>query len=200
MFITVEGIEGVGKTTQIKLLEEYLRNKQIDFVSTREPGGTKVCEKIREILLHDEMGSLTELLLYESARAEHFETVIEVAIKNKQTVICDRFYDATVAYQGYGRGLDIKLIDTLNNIATKNTRPDLTIILDMDVEDAFERLKQRGSALDRFEKLDKVFYQKVRTGYLDLAKKDPKRVKLVNAKQSVQKMHEDIVSIISAIK
>jgi len=200
MFITVEGIEGVGKTTQIKLLEEYLKNQQIDFVSTREPGGTKVCEKIREILLHDEMSSLTELLLYESARAEHFEAIIEVAIKNKKTVLCDRFADASIAYQGYGRGLDIKLIETLNNIATKNTRPDLTIILDMSVEDAFERLRQRCSTLDRFEKLDKSFYQKVRTGYLELAKKDPKRVKLVNAKQSIQKMHADIISIIAATK
>ena len=194
MFITIEGIEGVGKTTQIRLLEEYLKAKQTPFISTREPGGTQVCEKIRNILLNDEMASLTELLLYEAARAEHFETVIEPALKNKRTVICDRFADASIAYQGYGRGLDINLIDTLNKIATKGVKPDLTIVLDMDLDNAAERLRQRGSTPDRFEKLDKKFYEKVRKGYLDLAKNEPNRVKIVSAMQSIQKMHEDVIS------
>lgn len=194
MFITIEGIEGVGKTTQVKLLEEYLSSQNIPFVSTREPGGTQVCENIRNILLHQDMSPMTELMLYEAARAEHFSTVIEPALKNKVTVICDRFADASIAYQGYGRGIDITLIDTLNKIATKNTTPDLTIILDMDVDSAFERLRQRGSKPDRFEKLDKAFYQKVRTGYLDLAKKYPQRIKVVSALQSIQEMHQDLIS------
>ncbi len=196
LFITIEGIEGVGKTTQIKLLEAYLKGKGISFISTREPGGTQVCEKIRNILLHDEMDPVTELMLYEAARAEHFSTVIEPALKDNRTVICDRFADASIAYQGYGRGVDIKLIETLNEIATKQTKPDLTIVLDMDLDQASERLRKRGTEPDKFERLDKEFYKKVRKGYLDLAVKEPERVKIINSLQSIEKVHQDIVSVI----
>lgn len=193
MLITVEGIEGVGKSTQVKLLENYFLEKKVSFISTREPGGTKICEKIRNILLHDEMHPLTEILLYEAARAEHFTNIIEPALKNKKVVLCDRFIDASVAYQGYGRGINVELIENLNSIATKNTKPDLTFILDMDIDNASKRLEQRGSTPDRFEKLNKDFYEKVRKGYLDIASKEPNRVKIINSLQEIQKVHNDIV-------
>jgi dTMP kinase len=193
MLITIEGIEGVGKSTQVKLLENYFLEKKIPFVSTREPGGTKICEKIRNILLHDEMHPLTEILLYEAARAEHFTNIIEPALHSQKVVLCDRFMDASVAYQGYGRGIDVKLIENLNSIATKNTKPNLTFILDMDVENAFKRLEQRGSTPDRFEKLNKDFYEKVRKGYLDIASKEPNRVKIINSLQEIKKVHNEII-------
>ena len=192
MLITIEGIEGVGKTTQIKLLEKYLGQKGVPFISTREPGGSPVCENIRNILLHTEMSPITELMLYQASRAEHFENVIEPALKNDRVVICDRFADASIAYQGYGRGIDIELIDTLNKISTKGTKPDVTFILDIDISEAFKRLSYRGSEPDRFEKLNEQFYERVRRAYLDIAKKDPKRLCVIDAAPATDKIHNKI--------
>jgi dTMP kinase len=193
LFITIEGIEGVGKSTQIDLLSTYLKSKNINYISTREPGGLGVPEAIRSILLNQDMHPLTELILYEAARTEHFQKIILPAIKEGKTVLCDRFIDSTVSYQGYGRGLDLKLIDELNAIATQNTLPDITFFLDMSVENAFQRLKSRGSKADRFESLSHDFYEKVRKGYLDLNKKDPKRLIIINAERNIEEIHSDIV-------
>lgn len=193
-FITFEGIEGVGKSTQVRLLCDLFKQQNIDFLSTREPGGLPVAESIRNLLLHKDMSPITELLLYEAARAEHFEKIILPALNKGQSVICDRFADASVAYQGYGRGLDVKLIEELNKIATKNTEPDYTFIIDLPVNLAFERLSKRGTAPDRFEKLSHDFYEKVRNGYIEQSKKYPKRVKIIDADRTPEQIHKDIVS------
>jgi dTMP kinase len=199
-FITIEGIEGVGKSTQIELLCNYLKSNNIKHISTREPGGLPVPEAIRNILLHQEMHVLTELMLYEAARAEHFQKVIKPALSSGITVLCDRFTDSTLSYQGYGRGLDLKLIYELNAIATENTLPDISFVLDMSVEKAFERLNSRGSKADRFESLSYDFYKKVRTGYLNLNKKEPKRLIIINAQRSIEEIHSDIVRELEAKK
>lgn len=193
-FITFEGIEGVGKSTQVRLLCDLFKQHNIDFVSTREPGGLPIAESIRNILLHKDMSPITELLLYEAARAEHFEKIILPALNKGQSVICDRFADASIAYQGYGRGLNIKLIEDLNRIAIQNREPDLTFIIDLPVKLAFERLSKRGTAPDRFEKLSHDFYEKVRNGYIEQSKKYPKRVIIIDADRTPEQIHKDIVS------
>ena len=190
----MEGIEGVGKTTQINLLYESLKKKGLDIVLTREPGGLPISEAIRSILLHKDMSPMTELLLYEAARAEHFDRIISPALDKGQTVLCDRFTDASVAYQGYGRGLDLKLIDQLNSIATRNVQPNLTFVIDLPVDLAFKRLGTRGTTPDRFEKLSHDFYEKVRNGYIEQSKKYPKRVFMIDADRTPEEIHRDIVS------
>ena len=192
-FITLEGIEGAGKTTQAKLLTDALKQKGINAIATREPGGIETAEAIRQIVLHKDVEPITELLLYEASRAEHFCKIIRPALNSGKTVICDRFADASVAYQGYGRGLDIKLIDELNRIATFGTEPDLTFVFDIPAQMTFERLKQRGHALDRFERLDVKFYEKVRKGYLDLSVKYPKRVFIIDGTKSVEDIHKAVM-------
>jgi len=195
-FITLEGIEGVGKSTHIKMLKEYFEKKGIKCIVTREPGGTPSGEIIRGILLHENISPITELLLYEAVRSEHFEKVIEPALNSGAVVICDRFTDATIAYQGYGRGLDIELIRMLNKLATKGIEPDRTIVIDLPVKAAFERLKERGTEPDKFEKLDHDFYEKVRKGYLEQNKRNPIRVIIVDGTGSMEQTHKKIVSSI----
>jgi len=192
-FITLEGIEGAGKTTQAKLLVEALKKQGLDAILTREPGGLNSAEAIREILLHKDIEPISELLLYEAARAEHFCKVIKPALDKGKTVVCDRFIDASIAYQGYGRGLDIKLIESLNNVATLGTLPDMTFIIDIPAELAFERLQKRGQAPDRFERLDVKFFEKVRKGYLDQSVKYPKRVIVVDGTQSIDEIQKVIL-------
>lgn len=192
-FITLEGIEGAGKTTQAKLLTDALKQKGINAIATREPGGIETAEAIRQIVLHKDVEPITELLLYEASRAEHFCKIIRPALNSGKTVICDRFTDASVAYQGYGRGLDIKLIEELNRIATFGVEPDLTFVFDIPAQMTFERLKQRGHALDRFERLDIKFYEKVRKGYLDLSVKYPKRVIIIDGTKGVQDIHKAVM-------
>ncbi len=192
-FITLEGIEGAGKTTQAKLLTQALKQKGINAITTREPGGIEAAESIRQILLHKDIEPITELLLYEASRAEHFCKIIKPALDSGKTVICDRFIDASVAYQGYGRGLDIKLINDLNRIATFGVEPDLTFVFDIPAQMAFERLKQRGNVLDRFERLDVKFYEKVRQGYMDLSIKYPKRVIVLDGTKDVEQIHKTVM-------
>lgn len=192
-FITLEGIEGAGKSTQAKLLTEALNQKGFNTTLTREPGGIETSEAIRAILLHKDIEPVSELLLYEAARAEHFCKVIKPALDSGKIVVCDRFADASIAYQGYGRGLDIKMVEELNKIATFGKMPDLTIIVDIPAQLAFERLKQRGNAPDRFERLDIKFFERVRTGYLDLNVKYPKRVVVVDGTKSIEEVHRAIL-------
>ncbi len=187
-FITFEGIEGCGKSTQVGLLATRLAEGPIPVLTTREPGGCPIADAIRQILLDPANTALVpraELLLYAAARAQHVSEKVIPALQQGSIVICDRFTDATLAYQGFGRGLDINLILTLNEVATEGKRPDLTLLLDMPAEEGLMRARQRNitSALsheERFEKEALEFHQKVRNGYLQLASQD-NRFCVINA-------------------
>lgn len=172
-FITFEGIEGSGKTTQIRLLAQRLQSRGVPALTTREPGGCPIADAIRAVLLnpdHKAMSPRAELLLYAAARAQHVEEVIRPALAAGKIVLCDRFSDATIAYQGEGRGLDRELIDTLNNVAVKGLTPDLTILLDMPVEEGLRRAIERNDRHEmkegRFEQESLRFHERVRQGYL----------------------------------
>jgi dTMP kinase len=192
-FITLEGIEGCGKTTQSRLLAEHLLSRGMDVTHTREPGGTAIGQRIRAILLDPEsrgITGLTELLLYSADRAQHLSEVIEPALARGGVVVCDRYADATAAYQGYARGLDMEVIGTLTGIATKGCRPDLTLLLDLPAESGLKRAIGRnndnGSEFEaRFEQEALEFHEKVRQGYLDIARCEQDRVKVIDAMGSV---------------
>ncbi len=178
-FITFEGSEGCGKSTQSKMLSQYLRSKGLRVVYLREPGGTKISEKIRKILLdhkNDSMFPVCEMLLYMSARAQIVEEVIKPALKQGKVVICDRFLDSTIAYQGYGLGMDIKTIKYVGNLVTSGIKPDLTIFLDLPVK---KGLSVRSRVKDRIERRALNFHFRVRQGYLKLAVQEHARIKIV---------------------
>ena len=182
-FITLEGSEGVGKTTNLEHIKTLLTEQGIDFVVTREPGGTELGEQLRELLLghkHDGMADETELLMMFASRAEHLDKVIKPALEKGQWVLCDRFTDATYAYQGGGRGIDFKRIEILEDYVQGSCRPDLTLLLDAPIEVGRERAGKR-SAPDRFEKEQTDFFNKVRAAYLKRAENDPQRMKVVDA-------------------
>ncbi|MBM88635.1 MAG: dTMP kinase [Gammaproteobacteria bacterium] len=194
-FITIEGVEGVGKSTNIEAIKEYLTKKRIDFIITREPGGTLLAEKIRELLLKvngESPVELSELLLIFSARAQHLEKVIRPALKEGKWVLCDRFTDATYAYQGGGRGLSKTIIQALESMVQGELRPNLTIILDLDPEAGLSRAKERGK-LDRFESEQKEFFEKVRSVYLDIAQNNPVRCAVIDASQNIEQVSYDIL-------
>jgi dTMP kinase len=198
IFISFEGIEGTGKSSQSKKLSEYLKEKGFDVVLTIEPGGTRIGQKIRDLLLaaeHREMQPVTELLLYFASRTQHIEEVIVPAIGRGAIVITDRFTDSTIAYQGYGRGIDLQLIDAIDLIATGRLRPDITILLDLDAETGLKR--NRGiNKNDRLEQEDIAFHQRVRNGFHQLAAKDPGRIKLIDASGSIEDIYGNMVAII----
>lgn len=179
MFITFEGTEGCGKSTLIQNLVKRLTAAGKDIVVTREPGGNPVAESIRSIILHQEMEPLTELFLYEAARAEHFKKVIEPALKAKKWVLCDRFTDSSLAYQGTARGLSTKMITELNRFATEGRAPDLTLLLDLPVEIGLARAQDPN----KFEAEGIAFQKKVRKGFLALSKKFPKRFKVLRVEK-----------------
>lgn len=181
LLITFEGIDGSGKTTQIRKLRQMLEAASIPFEVIREPGGTIVGEKIRSILLdkeHTNMSPETELLLYEAARSQIVCERILPALSAGKTVICDRFYDSTVAYQGYARGLSLEAVDLVNRIATGGLEPDLTFLMDMSAADAASRVDRRKKDSDRLESEGLVFMEKVREGYLALSKKSARMIYL----------------------
>lgn len=180
LLVTLEGIDGCGKTTQAGILQRNLEENGIQFVSIREPGGTAVGEDIRQVLLHnhDSLSLQAELLLYMAARSELTEQVILPSLLAGKVVVCDRFIDSTVAYQGYGGGADLKLIQLLNQKATGGVSPDLTILLDLPVEEAAGR---RGDSADRMEKNDYNYHRRVRHGYLKIARREPQRVVVIDA-------------------
>ena len=197
-FITLEGIEGSGKTTQLKYIVEYLKQAAKDVVCTREPGGTLVSEKIRDILLDHELPSMhsdTELMLMFAARVEHIKRVIEPAIHRGQWVVCDRFYDASYAYQGYGRGISLDRIDKLKSFSIGDLAPDKTFILDVSLDVSMQRVAQRGNK-DRFENEKIDFYKKVREGYLAIAQKNHERVSVINADQPIEDVQAKIRTIL----
>jgi len=198
-FITFEGIEGVGKSTQVSLITEELRRANVDVVTTREPGGTEIAEEIRKILLAhhaEKMTSITELLLLFAARAQHIATVIKPALQEGKCVICDRFTDATYAYQGGGRGIYLQNILQLENLVQGELRPDLTILLDAeDVGLCLSRAKGIGSG-DRIEIEEKSFFERARKIYLARANGNPTRYRIIDATQSVDSVHKAILKII----
>lgn len=192
-FVSFEGADGVGKTTQITLLIEYLKSKKRETFATREPGGTAVGEKVREILLDPsmEMEKRTETLLYLSARAEHVEKIILPKVKDGIIVLSDRFSDSTLVYQGMARGLDVDTLIKINNFATNGLLPDLTFLLDAPVERLAKRMQKRGKA-DRIEQEGLKFQQLVREGFLQLAKSYLERIVVIDALESIEKIQESI--------
>jgi len=200
LFITFEGIEGCGKSTQAKRLVNRLKELAVPLVFTLEPGGTSVGQKIRRILLdsrNQHLSPLAELLLYAADRAQHVEEVIKPALEQEKWVLCDRFFDATTVYQGYARGLDMKLIVTLNEKASPGIRPDITFLIDCAVEVGLERALKRNKiqfqeGQDRFEREKKDFHETVREGYLHMAMEDPERFVVVDGTLKEDELEEII--------
>ena len=193
-FITIEGTEGVGKTTNIEFIQHWLNRRGVEFVSTREPGGTPLAEQVRELLLtprEEKVGDSTELLLMFAGRAQHLDQVILPALDSGTSVLCDRFTDASYAYQGFGREMDGSLIAKLEQIVQGDLRPDLTLILDIPVEIGLKRASER-SAPDRFEQEQIEFFDRVRQGYLKIAEENPKRCAVIDASQSLDEVQASI--------
>lgn len=195
IFITFEGADGCGKTTQIELIKKYLDLNNIDNVLTREPGGCDLGFELRKILLHYEkpVSNIAELFLYLADRAQHTEFTIKPLLAEGKIVLCDRYIDSTVAYQGYARGQDIEKIIELNNLVTKNLKPDLTIVFDIDSNLAQSRLKGEK---DRLEKEGLEFHKALRKGYLELAKSNPERIKVISSDDTIENIHKQCVELI----
>ena len=207
MFISFEGIEGSGKTTQAKHTVRFLQDKGHDCVITREPGGTRIGEKIRAILLDPlskDMDPLTELLLYTADRAQHIKEYILPLLSDGKMVLCDRYYDATMAYQGFARGLDIGLIEKIHKLLFDNLKPDITLLLDLPPEIGLERAwKQinngnRTSEETRFEEERLSFHKKVRAGYLELSRLEPERFRIIDASKDEHEVREEIIHILAS--
>jgi dTMP kinase len=206
-FITFEGIEGSGKTTQARLLVDYFAEINLDAILTFEPGGTDVGERVRDIVLdrrHHFMPPRVELLLYSAARAQHVEEIIRPALSIGRVVLCDRFTDSTLAYQGYGSGMERAVIQRLNEFATGGLLPDLTILLDFDPSSGMRRKfgadtpEARATAGDRIEARDLRFHQRVREGYLALAQEEPRRIVILDALQPADVLHAAIRHLVMA--
>lgn len=194
-FITFEGGEGVGKSTNIEYCRQLLEQQGIEVIVTREPGGTEIAEIIREELLkktHKErMSDITELLLVFAARAQHIEALVKPALERGCWVLCDRFTDSTIAYQGFGRGLKVELIEQLKLIAQQGIEPNKTFLLDAPVDVGMGRARSRGPA-DRFEVEQLDFFNRVRQGFLSIAKTSPERVQMINAAQALPEVQNDL--------
>ena len=200
-FITFEGIEGCGKTTQMRLAGEHLEKLEIQHILTEEPGGSPLGKRIRKILLNEEpyrIGARAELLLFAAARAQHVEEVILPALKAGKLVLCDRFADASLAYQGFGRSLDMDFIQHLNDFACTSLKPDLTVLFDLPVDAGLSRARDRiarttGSQReDRFENEQTAFHRRIRTGYLSLARQEPDRFRVIDAARDVATVHHEV--------
>jgi dTMP kinase len=206
-FITFEGVEGSGKTTQIGRLKTYLTKKGIPCKVTREPGGCPIGERIRKILLnpdHQEMSALSELLLYEASRAQHVKEVLKPLLKRRGVIVCDRFNDASIAYQGFGRKVDLKWVERLNRLSSQGIKPDLTFLLDCPSDVGIKRALRRNLVLkkereERFEREKIQFHQLVRKGYLSIARKEPDRVKVIDTRQGEEKVFKKIRRIVDEL-
>jgi len=207
MFISFEGIEGSGKTTHARHAFRFLRDKGHDCVITREPGGTRIGEKIRAILLdpsNKDMDPLTELLLYTADRAQHIKAFIHPLLAEGKTVLCDRYYDATMAYQGFARGLNIGLIEKIHQLLFDDLKPDITLLLDLPAEiglsRAWKQIKNgnRAGAETRFEEERLSFHRKVREGYLELSRREPERFRVIDASKDEHEVLKEIITVLDA--
>lgn len=201
VFITIEGLDGSGKTSQIQMMLEYLQGQGLDHIYTREPGGTPLAEKIRDLLLdpaNRRMSVISEALLYAAARADHVQHVIRPALDAGKHVICDRYVDSSLVYQSYAGGLPIEYVRQINQMATGDLKPHRTIILDVTAEVARDRRRAAG-ALDRMEEKDVWFHERVREGYLDLVNEEPRRLKLVDASQPFEIVQSRLRALIDEI-
>lgn len=200
IFISFEGIEGTGKSTQAELLGEYLKSKGFSVTKTAEPGGTRISLKIRDLLLSTDstdMDPLTELLLYNAARVQHIKEIIMPALLRGDVVVTDRFSDSTTAYQGYGRGIDLELIDSVDVVATNRLRPHLTVLLDIDVETGLMR-NRKIQKQDRLELEEVSFHERVRKGFISIAAKEKERVILIDCSGDIEAVHKRVVGIVEA--
>jgi dTMP kinase len=204
-FITFEGGEGSGKSTQARLLAGHLKQKGYDVIATREPGGTEIGDAIRAVLLNPEfteMGNVTELLLLAASRAQNVHERIKPGLERGAVVICDRFIDSTLAYQGYGRKFDLKLLEALNRLATGGVTPDLTILLDLPVEVGLGRAKaldkgeSKSGEGDRIEQLDIDFHRRLRQGFLELAAREPKRFEILEITEGIEVIQDKVVEVV----
>lgn len=195
LFITFEGTDGCGKTTQIEMLKDYFEKQGRTVLLTREPGAKGLGTKLREILLNydGEVSPVCESFLFLADRAQHVDTIIKPAVARGEIVLCDRHTDSTVAYQGYGRELNIEQIKMLNNIATSGLKPDLTFIFDIDIDTAQKRV---GKNKDRMESAGIEFFKRVRNGYLEIAKQEPERVKVLDGSKSIETIHNELLEIL----
>ena len=205
-FLTFEGIEGSGKTTQIQLLSNALDERGRDHVLTREPGGTPIGDQIRKVVLHPSNSAITpacELMLYAAARAQHIEQVIRPALEEGRLVLCDRFADATCAYQGFGRGLSLVLIEQLHTLDVLSLKPDRTLVFDLDAATALRRARGREDPASRdesrFEQQDLPFHERVRQGYLELARREPQRFVVVDASGGVDAVHARVLKALEPV-
>jgi dTMP kinase len=198
LFITFEGIEGSGKSTQAKMLFDHLKAKHPECLLTREPGGTKISEKIREIILDEanvEMAPRTELFLYCASRSQHVEEVIRPALNSSKVVISDRYADATVAYQGAGRDLAPATVTELNRVATQSVVPDVTFLLDLPVKVGLSRIHRE----DRIEKEEEQFHDRVRNGYLEMAAREPGRIVVLDGEKNQNEIHSEVVGALAPL-
>ncbi|HEX4945287.1 MAG TPA: dTMP kinase [Blastocatellia bacterium] len=209
--ISFEGIDGCGKTTQLRMLERILTSRNIPFVSTREPGGTALGKMIRAALLNvspHSVDPLAELLLYAADRAQHVRELIAPNLASGVLVLTDRFYDATTAYQGYGRGFDLMLIRQLNDLATGGIKPDVTLLFDIDVQTGLERIHRRGgeaisnadeTQANRLDREPLEFHERVRQGYLELAQQEPNRFRIIPASGSIEAVRPLVIEALRGI-
>jgi dTMP kinase len=201
-FITFEGPDGAGKSTQIHLLNDYLKSKGWDTVVTREPGGTPIGEKIRSIILDVEnrdMNPITEMFLYAAARAQHVSQVIKPALKQGKIVLCDRFVDSSIAYQGFGRELGVEMVEKVNRFALQGITPDITLLFDINPEKGLERSAMRHRGVDRLEEEKLDFHRRVYEGYVLLSRKYPERFHVIDASRKIEEIHKTIIGEIEQL-
>ncbi|MBI2915780.1 MAG: dTMP kinase [Elusimicrobia bacterium] len=199
VFITLEGSDGCGKTTQTVRLKEKLARKGLKVAHTREPGGTSFAENLRQIILNpkNKISPVAELLLYEASRVQHTQEILLPALRQGKIVLCERYTDATVAYQGYGRKINPRWIEDLNRMATGGLTPDLTILLDIPVEEGLKRARKSGGKRgDRLERENLLFHRRVRRGYVHLARREPQRIKVVSARGTVAEVEDKIENVL----
>ncbi len=207
MFISICGVEGAGKTTQLRHISEFLKSTGRNFVMTREPGGTEIGMKIRRILLDPENRDLTpkaELFLYAADRIQHIEQIILPALKEGKIVVTDRFVDSTTVYQGYARGIDLELVEKINELVLNGLKPDLTLLLDISpgvglarVRDQFQ-LGERAESESRFEREELVFHEKIRKGFLTLSQKETNRFRIIDADRDPDMVKQDVISVLKS--
>ena len=198
-FITLEGVDGAGKSSHIEFIADAVRTKGLHVIVTREPGGTDLAERLREVILGERMPPVLETLLVFAARTDHVARVIRPALESGTVVICDRFTDATVAYQGAGNGVSRQLITQLAEAAHPGLKPDRTLIFDCPYEVSSVRLAKTGKTLDRFEREDRAFFDRVRNAYLAIAKEEPKRVRVIDASGDVASVRDQIKSALQGL-